>query len=853
MKVYIHLALSYLKKQKGRTAALILGVALAVMLVFGFNVISESQSRNQLANIYKMYGTYQGIFINLRKDKLGQIKNDKDVAQSAAAADFGNIVADNGLSMILNSSDKDYIGMNGYKLVKGHLPDSQGELVLEAQALDKMGLKEELGKTIDFKIKKQYIDGKGMKQVHIEKRKFKLVGILDKPKQYYDGIYSLKGFTHFKENEENLIPNNLITYDEIVKLKSNSNLSGKLNQIRERYGIGRLDYEVNSQLIYALNDLASHDTSSFRDKLSRAVVVTAVLLIYNMFNISLIDMIKQIGMLRVIGASKKHTRLIMGFQSLFILIVGIISGLLLGVVFSYFGIRLYSFTSTLLDVSESSIYISSDSICKAIEVGIITVAVSSMIPIWMSGRVSPIEAVRKTDRSKKNHKNGWHHRVGKKLFGLTGEMAYENVWRNKWRTLIIVVSVAMAGYLFIDDIATINNQNLRDKTSTQISNMQENDFKLSFAGNTDSDFVGYTREDVKRMSSIDGVKNVGTKVTLEGFLESDIKDLNDNFVKYNGINGKDVSNTIEVKGYDDKQLKGFQKYVEKGDVSSLNNSSGEYPNAVVFNYYYDILRNHSLEGVRKNLNIGDIITIQIPNTENDNFKYKKCKVRVAALFKPEWIYRGDSTRGRYMEVVLPQEYIMSVSGKNMYDQVSVQSEEGKDIYVYKGINKVLQNKLFPYIESRLSYAEEDRTYALQALKSHMVIVILILFIAGMNVYNTIKNNLLIRINEFSIMRAIGMTVKQLKSMIIREAVLYGVLSSIIAAFLGSYRVYEYYERVNRDYKYAFGVTDMPQFKFPIIPVLLYSGIVIGICILSAYISSREAGKFNIVDGLNVTE
>ena len=853
MKVYIHLALSYLKKQKGRTVALVLGVALAVMLVFAFNVISESQSRNQLANIYKMYGTYQGIFTNLMKDKLGQIKNDKDVAQSAAATNFGNIVADNGLSMILNSSDKDYIEMNGYKLVKGRLPNSQGELVLEAQALDKMGLKEELGKTIDFKIKKQYIDGKGMKQVHIEKRKFKLVGILDKPKQYYDGIYSLKGFTYFKEDEENLIPNSLITYDEIVKLKSNSNLSGELNQIRERYGIGRLDYEVNSQLISALNDLASQNTSSFRDKLNILVVITAVLLIYNMFNISLIDMIKQIGMLRVIGASKKHTRLIIGFQSLFILIVGIISGLLLGTVFSYFGIKLYSFMSTLLDVSESSIYISSNSIWKAIEVGIITVAVSSMIPIWMSGRVSPIEAVRKTDRSKKNHQNGWHHRVGKKLFGLTGEVAYENVWRNKWRTLIIVVSVAMAGYLFVYDIAIVNNAELDNATSIQMSNMQENSFKLSFTGNTDSDFVGYTKEDVKRISDIDGVKNVGTKVTLEGFLESDIKDLHDDFVKYNGITGKDVSTPIEVKGYDEKRLKGFQKYVEKGDVSSLNNSLSEYPNAVVFNYYYDILKNHSLEKVRKNLKIGDIITIQIPNIENNSFKYKECKVRVAALLKSEWVFKGDSTRGRYMEVILPQEYLMSVSGKNMYDQVSVQSEERKDIHVYNEINKVLQNKLFPYVESKLSYIEESEESRTEVLKSHMVIVILILFIAGMNVYNTIKNNLLIRINEFSIMRAIGMTVKQLKSMIIKETVVYGIFGSIIAAFLGIYRVYEGYERVSRDYKNGFGVINMPQFKFPIIPILLYSGIVIGICILSAYISARKAGKFNIVEGLNVTE
>lgn len=42
--------------------------------------------------------------------------------------------------------------------------------------------------------------------------------------------------------------------------------------------------------------------------------------------------------------------------------------------------------------------------------------------------------------------------------------------------------------------------------------------------------------------------------------------------------------------------------------------------------------------------------------------------------------------------------------------------------------------------------------------------------------------MLIRINEFSIMRAIGMTVKQLKSMIIKEAVVYGIFGSIIAAF-----------------------------------------------------------------------
>ena len=46
MKTYMHLALSYLKKQKDRTVALVLGIALAVMFVFGFNVVNERQRTN---------------------------------------------------------------------------------------------------------------------------------------------------------------------------------------------------------------------------------------------------------------------------------------------------------------------------------------------------------------------------------------------------------------------------------------------------------------------------------------------------------------------------------------------------------------------------------------------------------------------------------------------------------------------------------------------------------------------------------------------------------------------------------------------------------------------------------------
>ncbi|WP_434564637.1 FtsX-like permease family protein [Thermoanaerobacterium thermosaccharolyticum] len=853
MNVYIHLALAYLKKQRGRTIALVLGVALAVMLVFGTNVIFESQSRNQLANIYKMYGTYQGIFTNLNKDLTEKIKNDKDASKSAVAANLGNLVTDNGISMILNSTDKDYIEMSGYTLIKGHLPNKQGEIMLESQALKKMGLKEKLGETINFKIKREYKDENGLNQIYMENKSFKLVGILDKPKQYYEGYYSLRGFTYFKEGVNNVLPNNFITYEEIVKLKSKANLSGQLNQIRERYNIGRWDYDLNIQLVTALDDYSSQNTNASVRHFNILIVITAILLIYNMFNISLIDMIKQIGMMRAIGSSKKQVRLIIGFQSLFILIIGLSLGLLMGIAFSYIGMKLFNFA--FLDVSQSTVYISAKNIWNALIVGTATVILSSIIPIWMSGMISPIEAMRKSDRSGGKQRNRGYHKFIKKISGITGEMAYKNVWRNKWRTIIIVVSVAMAGYLFINDIAFLNNRDAVYNTTPYVLNMQDYDFKLLFGPNIDLYFTGYTNDDVKTISQIEGVKKVGTKVSMEGFLESDVNDLENDFKKYNGISNtnKNVETMIEVKGYDDDQLQGFKKYIDKGDMSSLNNSSDKYPNAVVYNYYYDILNNHKLEGIRKDLNVGDIITIRIPVIRNGKIAYEEKNIRVGALLKQEWIAKGDSTRGARMEIILPQKYLMTISGKSTYDQISVQSEAGKDTYVYNRINKILENKPFAEMESKLSYIEKSQKGFTGVLKSDMVIVALILLIAGMNVYNTLKTNLLIRTNEFATLRAIGMTVKQLKSMIIKESIIYGVLSSIIAAVIGSYNVYSFYSLVNRQYKAGFNISERLQFKFPVIPILLYSAIVIVICILSSYVSAKKVEKLNIVEGLNITE
>lgn len=855
MRIEQNLALAYLKKQKGRTITLVTGIALAVMLVVGFNIISESQSKNQLNTIFKLYGHYHAEFNNLNSNVVDKVKKDSNISQVYTSANLGKIVDSKGISIKLNSSSKEFLDKQEYSLKKGHLPQKKGEILLEAKVLEKMGLNENLNQNIYFNIKKEYIDKNGEHQIFTKKEQFKLVGIIDKPSQYYNDWYALRGFTTFDPNSENIIPNNLINYDGLVNLKcGTSQIDDTLNKIIKKYDIGRLDFQANTKLITALSDYSFAQNSKSKEDIKILVIITSIFLIYNLFNISLNEMINQIGMLRTVGASKKDVRKILAFQSLTVMIIGIIIGILGGIGFSYLGMKIFNFTATNIDTSLAKVYISKKSILNGTYIGILAIVLSSIIPIWISGRISPLEALRKADRSNKKQKNGIQYKAIRKLFGLTGAMAYKNIWRNKFRTIISVISISLGGMLFINTIA-IDKSNVMENTNLKVSSMQDSDFKLSYGANIDSNIVGYTNDDIKKLSSINGISNIKTKIEINGLLKSDSNTLDNSFKKYNGIDTskKTVENDIIVKSYDDKQLQKFSEFIEKGSLDSLNQKTENIPNAVVFNYYYDILEDNRLEKVRSDIKLGDILTLKIPVQQGDNIVYKDQQVRVSGLLNQEWTFKGDSSNGRYFEVIVPQNDLANISGKNNFSGVSLSVKEGTGSQVNSDIKNLLKNKPFSVVESKLQYEKEDNSSNIEDVKSKMIIVSLILVIACLNIFCTIRTSLLIRTREFATLRSIGMTVKQIKQMIIKESIFYALLSSIIASILGTHKIYKFMKQVNLEYSEGMGIDNVATFKMPIVEIIQFSSIAIIICLVAVYISKRRIEKLNIIEGLKINE
>lgn len=844
MRKAIYLAIQYMKKQKGRTFSLVIGISLAVMLVFSLTVVPETESKIEIERAYKTYGDYHVEYGNLDKDIVDKIKDEKGIRDMYEIVNLGSIVDKNGITMALDSSNKDFIKERGYELIKGNLPQDENEIVLESKALDAMGLDDKLNQSINFNIQKEYKDKSGENKIFTKNYSFKLVGIISKPKAYYEEYeyHQLKAFTYYQEGKDNFIPLDLVKYGGTLSFSSKEPQMNKMYEIMGKYGLNEIDFRANDGLIQTLNSYNTKEVTKFDINNKLLPMFTAVLVIYNIFNMVLVDMTNQIGTLKAIGASKKHIRTIILTQSLLVLIIGTISGLLLGIILSYIGLAM-------IYKDVISLYISKTSVLQPIIMATVTVLLASIVPIYKSGKISPIEAIRKNDKSKQ--KNRFYYKFIRKIFGITGEMAYKNVWRNKVRTILSILAISLGGSLYIKTIALYNDDSLNEKTALPLMSMGDIDINLIHNKyNVDNSFAGYSSEYINEVSKIDNVKSVEASTSLYGYLKPDFSNLDNEYIKNQGISNKDkvLETDLWMQGYDEKTIRGFDKYIEKGSTD-LNKDTSNYPNVLVYNHFYN---GDNKNKILKDLNIGDLLTTKIPVIEDGKKVYKDMTVRVAGFINRDWGKEREMGSSA-IQLVISQDELWKFTGRNTYNKISMKIEDGSDVAVHKELEKVIKNEPYGEIESKYKYNQFYEKQEVENKRIVLLTVTLVLIISSLNILCTIKTNLLMRINEFATLRSIGMSMKKLKSMIMIESIMYGLLGGIIASIVGTYSHYDFVSVVNNITEEGFGTANTMAFKIPIIPILQYVCVCVLICIVAVLLVRKKIEKLSVVEGLRTNE
>lgn len=536
-------------------------------------------------------------------------------------------------------------------------------------------------------------------------------------------------------------------------------------------------------------------------------VVSGYLLIYNIFDISVMQDVRQYGLLRTIGTSTRQIKKIVNRQALWLTLIGLPLGLLFGFLVSrmLLPVVMKFFRANALNAMKVSV--SPLIFLIAAVFTIFTVMISTRKPARKAARISPLEAIRYTGQENKKTKET-KRTHGTKL----SYMAFSNLGRNKRRSVFIVLSMLLCIVLF-NSIIVITQSMDEEKW---ISRSTKTDFTVynSVAVNGVSPFQ--YREDGLPASVVDLI-NQQKGVEEERILYRNTRDDSDVTVDYkfedlvciaeeaeedsvskayeNGLSLRVVPGTEDgyfgnVFGVSEAFWEDVTIYEGENnpDILKEKMETGDY---VIVGTIIDRLTGEAEEETRlqQQLQVGDSITFS-----KDGKEEKTCTILAkATVVATEYETYAGANGATYIGGDAPFLYMSDTKFKELYEEPTIFSYS---FNAEEGEKENLEGFLADFTGENTSVAYTSTKLLQEQLASNRNIVLLvggmigvILAFAGLiNFTNMMVTNIITRRHEFAAMQSIGMTNRQLRRLIVDEGVYYAagadVIGGLLAAILG---------------------------------------------------------------------
>lgn len=172
------------------------------------------------------------------------------------------------------------------------------------------------------------------------------------------------------------------------------------------------------------------------------IIFTGYLIIYNVFQISVTNDIRFYGLLKTIGTTGKQLRRIVRQQALMLSLIGIPIGLLLGFVI---GNKLTPVIMSQMSYKNAFVSFNPWIFIGAALFALLTVFLSCARPGRVAAKVSPVEAVRYTEGGGSDRKHGKREKLRRAEGGASlPKMAWANLGRSRSKTVVTVISLTLA-------------------------------------------------------------------------------------------------------------------------------------------------------------------------------------------------------------------------------------------------------------------------------------------------------------------------------------------------------------------------------------------------------------------------
>ena len=827
MNILNELTIKNLKQNKKRTIVTIFGIILSVALITAITTFISSMQGSMIEYAKKSDGDYHIFISEVPVEEQKYLLNNAKIERTMIGQTIGNVAPETFYSedelevregtIKLKAFEENTLKKLGVTLIEGKMPKNEKEILLPMMLNGLNDVDYKVGDTLNLKID-------------------------DVEKTYT--IVGLTGLLSFETQRNGIMESTILTmldYDtsgqkiEIAaSLKDPKEAYKFAEDLREEHGFSQEQVVTNDMLLRFEGTSRSEQTMNVLYRMAAVVILiivfTSVFVIKNSFDISIMERIKQYGMLASVGATSKQIRKNVLFEGF---VLGMIA-IPLGVVGGIFAIWVTLLVvtnilagSALADIS-LNLYVSWQAVAAAVLIAVITIYLSSLIPARKAVKIAPMDAIRDSGNLKIPGKKLRTSKFLSKLLGVEGEIASKNLKRSRKKYRTTVFSIFLSVVLFISISSVIQYGFLLQSYA-----YQEMDYNL-YAAIDNSDisqeeqmqlYEKAAKEEGVEQSTI--VKRQIYAITQGDYTKEAREDMGEEY--YDSEMDKVEEGTIlRVYSVPEDQYRDYLKeiglsYDKTKDKAVLCDTQRRT--------IYDQATGDTIRKQFQLLNskAGDMITYCSVAEEDEK---ETGTIEIAK--RTEELPFGVEADYYSAILIVSDETMEKMGGK--LDGFYVQAEDTRALQ--EEIKELDENVEWYFVDYEQRAKEQNSMVLVVSIFLYGFIAV-ISAIGITNIFNTITTNMTLRSREFAILRSVGMTEKEFRKMIRYESLLYGAKTLLFGIPVGvvlSYGMYQLF----------INVIEVP-YMLPWKEILIAVAAVFLIVFWTMRYSVKKAEKQNIIE------
>jgi putative ABC transport system permease protein len=812
MNTITRLAIGSVKENKSRSILIGISIFLTTVLLTMIGTCGYGIIKSNLQNAEVLYGEYYATYSGVTEKQLEAMKIHAqfvNVGKTSMVASIDNDKAD----MYLSFMDDIAVQLSHSSLVEGYYPKEKYEIAATRDMFTLMGLQDpKIGGYVTIPYR---INGEGK----ILSKEFIISGIVptdetNEIKKAYQAYVS-------EDFVEDQIPADRRSYTVCFQVMNEEKLNydqmkEKIDQLAENIGISSNHIKLNTAyLMWKLDP--GYETIFTCAGIGLCIILFSILVIYNIFHVGMLQKVREYGKVRALGATKKQMKGLVLREGLLLSAFSIPLGLLAGLLSSkvlFIMIGNNNFVKRLGSKEILNVTLFNIPILAGVAlVSLLTVYLSLRKPMKLAATISPVEAIRFQGYGKK--KSGL--RKGRREMNVLS-LTLSDLSMNRKRTITTILTMGLSAVLFVVAANVAGNM---DAEYDARQSVEKGQFliKIDAAAND----VTYPENNLNQVQK----QNIFSQEFMESIRNTEgVTKVETRKVLHARVINEEVAEDekycfIEVLGKDD-----FERIVRNCKRGDADYQTAAKQNGVIFMWdnFLDFYGYH----------IGQELQYSILDGDQE--------VPFNAILQGSAIH-GDSS------------FVMT---EDTFEKLDLQNDMTTQVFVYckKGMEEEVQSNLENMISGRehlemTSYQDALKLseFSMSLLKSALYALLAVVGVIGfMNMANTMITSILTRRRELGILQAIGMTERQVNSMLQLEGLIFTIGTLFVALSIGNILGYQAFVKCKEK-----GIVGINLYHIPIAELGIMIGAILVLQVVLSYALSRNLQKDTLIDRIRYEE